>query len=400
MNNAPPLDIIYLASIDWNSTWQRPQQIASRLARHGRLLYVSPFGLRSADLRDWERVLRRVLFRVTLSPAKQTDDRLTVYTPLFYLPFPENPLAERINAWLLARVLRSWIKRLNVTRPIVWIGSPSALFLGILQKLNPRRVVYDCMDNFAFFHPDQSSIVQIERNLASRADLVLATAEELRQRMVQINPNTVLMPNAADFEHFSRASRPILPIPNDIASIPQPILGYFGELAEWFDFDLVHDLAVSNSNWSIVLIGQAHVPSIRKLLQLPNIAYLGRKNYADLPAYLSRFDVCLLPFLVNALTAAVNPVKLYEYLAAGKPVVSTRLREVAPYDGTVEIADRKDFSSAVRRVLETSKEPALMRRRQEIARRNTWDHRVEEILRILNEPLEGSFVPGSARGEQ
>ena len=204
--------------------------------------------------------------------------------------------------------------------------------------------------------------------------------------MKRINSQTFLVPNAVDFDQFRTAAKPDWVPPQDMLSLKRPILGYAGEIAEWFDSELVHDLAAQNPGWSIVLIGRIHV-DISGILKLPNVHYLGLKNYADIPSYMSQFDVCLLPFKISALTNAVNPIKFYEYLAMGKPVVSTPIREVQYYRDIVEIAERSEFSAAVKRALETSGDQERTARRLKIAENNTWDKRIEEIVRILNASL-------------
>lgn len=376
------LDMLYFSSIDWNSTWQRPQQLASRLAKHGQVLYINPFGLRKAEIKDIRRLAGRAAFRLTHRTANATNQPLAIYTPMLYFPFPDSRTASILNVRLLLNFVRVWMERHHIFRPIIWAGTPSSLILKAVASLSPRALVYDCLDNFACFHEGQSSIASVERQLASQARVVFATARELYDRMSQINPHTILLPNAADFQHFAQARRPLI-LPDDMAGIRKPVLGYVGEIAHWFDFELVHDLALKNPNWSIVLIGQTYGQAAQHLFELPNIYYLGRKDYEKLPAYLSQFDVCLLPFKINALTSAVNPVKLYEYLAAGKPVVSTPLNEVAQHGETVFIADRSNWADAVAQALKTARDETQITRRQSVAEGNTWDHRIKDVLRIL-----------------
>lgn len=376
------LALVYFSSIDWHATWQRPQQLASRLGRCSELLYVNPLGLRSARPKDLARIVGRVGARVAGRQKNADSGDLAVYTSLAYLPFPDNPLANKINGRLLRNTVRAWLGRRGRDKPVIWVSVPSPAVVEALRELPRRLLVYDCIDNFALFHKGRRSILDAERVLASEADVVFATADELLERMRQLNPNSILLPNGADFAHFSSASGQIQP-PPDIARIGKPVLGYVGEIAWWFDFDLVRDLATQNPDWSLVLIGQTHEARASKLGQVPNIHLLGRKPYSELPAYLSRFDVCLLPFKINDLTSAVNPVKLYEYLAAGKPVVSTPMREVLKYRDVVSVAKPDEFSAAVSSALQSGNEPALVQRRQEVARRNSWDMRVEEILRVI-----------------
>jgi glycosyltransferase involved in cell wall biosynthesis len=380
-------DIVYFSSIDWNHTWQRPQQLASRLARYGKVLYISPLGLRSVVLTDWARILRRIAFEFS-RPVTASNQRLTVHTPLLYLPLPESPLANRINGWLLHRTIAQWMKRHQIHRPIVWMGVPSPVALEAIKSIEVRLTVYDCLDNFSLFHQDAPYIVEAEQQIVSRTQIVFATAAELLERMKLINPRTYLLPNAADYEHFAYDAIRDLPPPREMASLRKPILGYIGEMAQWFDFDLVHNVALQHPAWNIVLIGLVHVDLAHKLFRLPNVFPLGRKSYSELPAYLRCFDLCLLPFKINALTSAVNPVKLYEYLAAGKPVVSTPMREVWQYQDVVRIAERSEFSAAIKTELETDSE-AKIQQRLVVARRNTWDQRIEEILRLLDPALAG-----------
>ncbi len=383
MSDKDRFDIIYFSSIDWNHTWQRPQQLASRLARYGKVLYISPLGLRSVVLTDWARILRRIAFEFS-RPAAISHQRMTVHTPLLYLPTPESPLANRINGRLLHRSIVQWMKRQQVHQPIVWIGVPLLAALEAIKEIDARLVVYDCLDNFPLFHKDPYYIVEAEQQIVSRANIVFATAAELYDRVKPVKPqHTFLLPNAADYEHFAPVTSQVFECPNDLVGIRKPLLGYVGEMAQWFDFDLIYNLALRHPEWTFALIGAVHVAVDRKLLGLTNVRFLGRKDYAQLPAYLNQFDVCLLPFKINALTSAVNPVKLYEYLATGKPVVSTPLKEVLPYQGVVEIADRGKFADAIELALLTSRDPQRVLERRRIAQQNTWDSRIEEIRRVF-----------------
>ena len=251
--------------------------------------------------------------------------------------------------------------------------------------------MYDCLDDFAAFHPDGARIAETEARLATRADVVFASAEVLEERMRRLNARTVRLPNGADGDHFAPGRAAALPVPSDVAHIPRPVLGYVGEMARWFDAELVQALARHDPSWQIVLIGPVHGDGIAPLRELPNVHYLGPRPYRDLPAYLHRFDVCLLPFRVDRLTAAVDPVKLYEYLAAGKPVVSTPLPEASRRGDVVTVADRAAFPAAVATALRQAADPAGVARRVAVARENSWDRRVADALGALGvEPPAGA----------
>ncbi len=279
--------------------------------------------------------------------------------------------------------LDRWIKRQSARTIVLWIGIPSHATVEAIKSITPRLLVYDCIDNVAAFHQNRPDIIETERFLASAAQVVFATSTDLFEKMKPLNSKTFLVPNAVDSERFRVVAEQAHHPPRDMRQIKHPILGYVGEIAEWFDSDLVRDLATQNPNWSVVLIGKIHA-DIPSILPLPNVYHLGWKRNADVPGYLSQFDVCLLPFKVNPLTNAVNPIKLYEYLAMGKPVVSTPIREVQSYRDVVEIADPSEFSAAVTKALQTAGDEKRVKRRLEIAETNTWDIRVDEIIRILN----------------
>ena len=387
-----PLDVVYFSGVNWGYTWQRPQQLATRLSRHGRLLYVDPLGLRPLRLTDLPRIAGRAAERLGLPRERRPASGLSLCSaPLAYLPFPASAVATRVNGWLLRRAVSHWMRSSGVARPVIWVGTPSAAVLEALSGLTPRLLVYDCLDRFSLFHENGEAIARTERTLASNADVVLTTSQDLYESMKRLNPRTLLVPNAADYEHFSKAASP-QEAPAPLAGLPRPVVGYFGEIAHWFDVEAVMTLASARPEWSVVLIGPLHAEA-GSLLDLPNVHHLGRRPYDDLPRYLAHFDVCLLPFKVSDLTSATNPVKLYEYLASGKPVVSTPLAEVLPYRDLVKIAEGDALVGAVESALTESAEDGAVGRRMAIARENTWEHRVDQILRILSD----AERPGSSR---
>jgi hypothetical protein len=198
------------------------------------------------------------------------------------------------------------------------------------------------------------------------------------------NPNTILVTHGVDYEHFSRAVREDLPCPPDIADIPHPRLGFFGLIRDWVDLDLLAEVARKRPDWHIVMIGDADsTVDLAPYRALPNMHFLGRRPYADLPAYCKAFDVGLIPFKINELTKAVNPIKLREYLAAGLPVVSTPLPEVRLCDALVSLAD--DPATLVASTAACLREggPESRFRRSDSVRTETWPQKVSWILACL-----------------
>lgn len=260
---------------------------------------------------------------------------------------------------------------------ILWIAYPP-LYKEI-GKYNEDLVVYDCID-----YPDQqfrhwqSGLDQ----LREKANLILATSEVLYDFNNDYKCKTFMCRNGADFEHFSKAKAIKLHSPNDISKIKTPIIGYFGALAEWVDWNLIGYLARKNE-FSIVLIGPLFNIS-ENPISLKNVFFLGKKEYENLPNYLQSFDVCIIPFLKSILTDACNPVKMYEYLSAGKPVVSTDLGECR-----IEVVKySKTYQEFYNNIVDSLKDSDAenIESRMAFAKENSWESRVKYIRSII-EPM-------------
>ena len=217
-------------------------------------------------------------------------------------------------------------------------------------------VVYDCMDDHAGFSTNRPEMLKQEEELIRGARLVLVSSERLRERVVELNPSCLLVPNACDFAHFSKVGA----APRG----PRPTIGYYGAIADWFDADLVADLAERRNDWDFVLVGSTFTADTSRLARLPNVSLPGEQPYADLPAWLDRFDVLILPFKRMPLTEATNPVKAYEILAAGRPLVSVPLPEVVAMEPHVRLASTvADFEREIEAVLAADSAEAVAARK-------------------------------------
>jgi glycosyltransferase involved in cell wall biosynthesis len=252
---------------------------------------------------------------------------------------------------------------------------------------------YDCLDDHAHFPWSNPQTRSMEDELTRRCDVVLAVSDRLVRSRQALCPNTFLVPNAADLEHFSQASSPDIEDPPDMAPIPRPVLGFIGSLYEWVDYDLLAYLARAHREWSIVLIGPART-SLKILDGVPNVYLLGEREYAKLPAYLHAFDVALVPFRTGPLAQSADVIKVYEYLSAGKPVVATDIPTVRRFRGVVSIAVSFDsFEAAVRRAL-GDVSPERVAARQLAVQEDSWKARVASIENILRSAV------ASRRAEQ
>jgi GT2 family glycosyltransferase/glycosyltransferase involved in cell wall biosynthesis len=249
-----------------------------------------------------------------------------------------------------------------------------------LRETFGAKIVYDCMDDWQNWtaEPRISSFnLEEEKKLARECDLLVVSSTGLGDRHLAAGHQPLLVRNGADFDFFAN--------PRDQQNeIPKPVVGYYGAIANWFDVELLTAVAESRPQYSFVLIGQVHQIDVSRLQNLSNVYFLGEKSYREIPSYLANFDTALIPFRVNELTRAVDPVKLYEYLSQGKPVVATRMAELEQAAELIQIADNAEDFARKLDVAMGDKDPARRAKRIEFARANTWAARVAEIDRVIS----------------
>ena len=218
-------------------------------------------------------------------------------------------------------------EKLKFTRPINWVFNPAAAMIA--GTLGEQSLIYYCVDEYtAFTGVPSASLAELEKGLAQKADLVVVSSDRLLKSKLPLNANTHLVRHGVDFEHFRRALDVSTETHAEMANLPRPILGYFGLIAaDWIDLPLLVAVAKRFPQASLVMLGKVTM-DVSELSKLPNVHLLGRKPYADLPAYAKAFDVALIPFPISEATLNSNPLKAREYLAAGLPVISTRIPEV------------------------------------------------------------------------
>ena len=375
---------------DWGGDPTSKTHIMRILARRNRVLWVESIGLRrpGATARDLRRILRKL--RRGLVPVREAEPNLFVASPLV-VPLPGSPFAERLNAWLLRRLILRWCRRRGGERPILWSFLPNVG--GLVGRLGESLVVYHCVDEYvAFTGVPRLAIREREMDFVRRADLVLASSERLSDERRRLNPNTHFVTHGVDVSHFGRGLDRKGAIPDDLKALRPPVVGFFGLLADWVDLDLVAAVARARPGWSFALLGRAAAP-LDAVRGLPNVHLLGPKPYERLPDYCRGFDAAIIPFRSSELTLRANPLKLREYLAAGLPVVSTPLPEVARYQPHVRMAeDAERFAAALARAIE-ERGPGADRARAEAVRQEGWEVRVAEIERLL---LDSSARPRAA----
>jgi len=246
-------------------------------------------------------------------------------------------------------------------------------------------LIYYCVDEYLeFTGVATESLARLEEELLRKANLVIVSAERLYQSKSRFNPRTRLIRHGVDFEHFRRALDPATAIPAEIAGLPRPVLGFHGLIADWVDVELLAHVAGSFPEGSLAIIGKA-VTDVSLLERAPNVHLLGRKPYAELPAYCKGFDVALNPFRLNELTLNSNPLKVREYLAAGLQVVSTPAPEVVSLKHCRIAATPDEFTLEIKRALE---DPGPSPARSELMSNESWEAKVDELRRHFAESLE------------
>jgi GT2 family glycosyltransferase/glycosyltransferase involved in cell wall biosynthesis len=367
--NAPAQsqDILIFPIIEWDFRFQRPQQIARQLAEAGhRVFYIkSTFRNMSAPLIQ---SIDRNIYSVQLSSGEPSTG--------IYSSFSDKNI----------KALESSIHQLKdhflINAAIMMVDLPTWWKLAArLKDSFGWKLVYDCMDLHIGFSNSSAMTQRDEKLLLKNSDLVLASSHRLYEHAKTENEHTILIPNGTDFSLFHLAKEQIaVKEIKDIKDISKPIIGYYGAIADWFDTHLVGDLASSHPEWTFLLIGSTDLADLEPLKGLPNVHLFGEKPYAELPAYLSNFDVCIIPFIKNPLTQATNPVKLFEYLSAGRPIVATRLDEISRYEEFVRLAQTSDeWENAIEESIAEVGSTELLNKRFNFARENSWEKRTRRI---------------------
>jgi glycosyltransferase involved in cell wall biosynthesis len=364
-------DLVCLSHLRWDFVFQRPQHLMSRFARERRVFFVEEplvaYGLPRLVVR---RAPEGVIVATPHLPAGAAD--------------PEEIQREMLDGLVAEH---------GVVRPVLWVYTPMAL--GYARHLPASVTVYDCMDELSAFANAPRSLLEREQQLFDRAHVVFTGGQTLYESKRHRHRHVFPFPSSVDVAHFARA-RAALPEPPDQAALPRPRLGFFGVVDERMDLALVAAVARAQPEWQVVVIGPVAKISTDDLPRAPNLHWLGHRSYEELPAYVGGWDVALMPFALNESTRFISPTKTPEYLAAGRPVVSTPIRDVVrPYGerGLVRIAEGPErFVGAIGEALREQ--------------RATWLPEVDALLattswdatwRAMKRHVDDAHEPGRSR---
>jgi len=362
--------IIVHCHLRWDGVWQRPQQFLSRLSQRHDVLFVEGPNLHeSSEPPSYELISVEAYPNVTVMRTFFPASR-----------FSDGPWVDAERLRLLKEVVNGRLAG-KFERPVQWFYDPMAAPAHI-GKINERAIVYDCMDELSQFKFAPPEIISRERRLLASADVVFAGGRRMCQSKSRFNRNCYFYGCGVDVKHFSQARSLRTGVPKDIQfGEGKFVLGYFGVVDERLDYELIGKLAQANPNWHVAMIGPACKVDPAQFPQHPNLHWLGRREYAELPAYTKGFDVCLMPFAMNEATEYINPTKALEYMATGRPIVSTPVPDVVSNFGkVVKIASTQEqFIETCRNETLQPDENAITRGIQ-MAEENQWDtlvHRLE-----------------------
>ena len=378
--------IIYFGN-DWNAENRTSSHhIAARLAKRHPLLYVDSPGLRApkASGRDVKKLVKKLAQAASL-PRQVGEQTWHMVLPQF--PFRRLPLASELNRELGALLVRRAARHLGMERPLLWFAVPHPGVL--LGRLGERFSVYYCIDDYsALPDVDKEQIRSLDRRLTEKASQVFVSALTLLDAKKGMNANLVYSPHGVDVEHFGRAADPDLALAEPARGLGHPVIGFFGLIEGWIDLDLLHFLAKSRPSWTFLLLGRVAV-DVSALEKLGNVVFPGPQPYATLPSWAKAFDVAIYPGGQNEFVRNANPLKIREYLATGKPVVSVWSREVERFSSVVRIArTHEDFLREIDDALANDTAEAREERLRAVAKMS-WDARVDEVMAQVEATMGG-----------
>ena len=371
-------NILCLTSHDWYAPWNVSQQVMSRLAETNNILYFCfPAGLgKRNNVRK-----KKHMETEWITPGMAVWNPRLRPLPVYRLPRPLLKICNRLNQLIFKRYFEKKIKELSWKDFIIWVYDPR--FIPLMKKFKgDNLLLYDCIDDWAGYFQGSlaGNLEWIDRQAYCTARLVFAGSNSIMNRKYRLH-DKFLVPFGVDARHFATSTQSDLPRPADMERITGPVVGLIGVLDKRINIPLLQQMARDKPEWQVVLVGPIfdtchHLFS--EMLDFPNVYFLGAKTLQELPAYLKTFQVCMIPYFIDQFTKSINPLKLYEYFASGKPVVSTPIPECLKFSPLVRIAETPDEFIAQVSDAMAEKDQDRRQARIQIAFNNTWDEHVRK----------------------
>lgn len=384
-------NIICISSIDWDFVWQGHQEIMSAFAENGnRVLFIENTGVRTPGIKDLSRIVKRIRnWFKGIKGIREEAKNLYIFSPLV-LPFPHSRIATWINQRIISSILDKWTRAMEFSDPIIWIFLPTPLSINIAKSSINKLIIYYCIDNFSVSSSSAKKIRASERKLLKEADLIFATSGELYNYCSRYNDKVFSFPFAVNFRKFEKIRLKDSAIPEELKDVKHPLIGYVGGVHKWIDKDLIKEAAEKHPGHSFIFIGPVQT-DLSLLRPFKNVYFLGKKDHEEIALFIKHFDVAIIPYLITDYTNNVYPTKLNEYLALGKPVVSTSLPEIQKfnrdYKDILYVAENNEkFSEYIDKAIVEDNQ-ALKERRIDTAQQNNWGDRIEKMCGLIEEQV-------------
>jgi len=370
------IDLVCFCHLRWGFVFQRPNHLLSRFSKHQRVFFIE-----EPIFYDGEDKLH----------IENYNENLFVVTPHIKGGLPEEEIQKRQR-----KFINTLFTNMNIEKYFSWYYTPMAL--PFTDHLTPELVVYDCMDELSAFKFAPPQLTTLEKELFKKADVVFTGGQSIFESKKNSHPNIYAFPSSIDKHHFGKA-RKIKEDPDDQKNIPHPRFGFFGVIDERFDIELIDAVAKQKPDWHFVLLGPIVKIDPATLPNYDNIHYLGGKKYEELPNYIAGWDIAMVAFAMNESTRFISPTKTPEYLAAGKPVISTPIRDVVrPYGDNKLVhivSNANEFIKAAEKELIKKRNTTWLKKVDEFLLYNSWDRTWGQMVRHI----EDAFVLNSEKSK-
>lgn len=378
-------DMIYFGPGDWDGLWRNRNQLMSRFARNNKVMYVEPVQFLSNMIKRKQVPWPKLKEAISKGPVRKIKENLYVYNA------PMLPIIGRypINAvtWALWRAkFKSTLRALGFKKPIIWLSFPTMGYF--LDKFDNKLSIYHVVDEYTEYRGvDRAKLQEMERHILKKVDLTIVVSDKLLESKRPLNPNTYKIPNGVDYRAYNDAMKFRDHMPDDISIIRGPILGYSGLISYRLDLNMIKEIALIRPQWSIVLMGTVDDTGceneIAQLRQIPNVHFLGMKPIEQVPQYIVAFDICLIPYAQNGEVENLSPLKLYDYMAAGKPIITTDFPAANEFKELIYIANTPDrFLNSIKKALSET-DSTISQARRQAASQNTWEDRISQISNLI-----------------
>lgn len=375
--------LIYFSPVEWNGMQQRPHHLPRVMAHSFKsVIFVQPAGLRPISFNDRRRVLAWIRFRK--SDGLKHPDNLHVCTPVF-IPLSGSRWADKFNCLSTLKRLRSLLNNSVFKKSVLWTSTPAPLLRYLVPRLSNQYLIYDWIDDYSLFKDLPSAVMDTQKWLLQKADFVFASSMHLYEKacVLRAAETVGMLSNGVDLDHWCLDGNKN-EVPEAIANIQHPIIGYFGTISHWLDTELIESVSRRRPEWHFLFIGPAYKSGLDRILGLPNIHWIGEQPYELLPCLADCFDAAWLPFRLTPKTKAINPVKVYEYLALGKRVVAPSLPDLKRLGPYVIPADGlSETESAILRVIRSGSGPEDKAGCRAVAAEFSWDRLWDGALQEL-----------------